>query len=258
MPAETCPKCDYARGPGDHHVHPGICPRCGIAIAKWRSRQPDAPAAAAPPASAPDTVAASAWAARLLQVPESTDALAVNARGLLWFGLLLWAAWFMVHGIDWAVIGASFMHQINLPFHEFGHVLLAPFGRFLAILGGSLVQVALPLALAVAFVVSERDNFAASVCAWWCGQSFVDLAPYIADAPVRALPLVGGAGESSHDWGNLLDMLGWMSASQGLARGCFAWGCLLMAAALAWGWTLLRRQRASLRRSALSARSPAR
>ena len=156
-------------------------------------------------------------------------------RAALWAGLFIWGAWFVVHGIDWEAIGGSFMHQINLPFHEFGHVLFAPFGRFLAILGGSLFQVSLPLGLAVAFVISQRDNFGASVCLWWCGQYFVDLAPYIADAPLRALPPVGGAGESSHDWGNLLEMLGWMDGAQGLARLSFAWGSLLMGEAQGWG-----------------------
>ena len=36
----------------------------------------------------------------------------------------------------------------------------------------------------------------------------IDVSPYIADAPYRVLPLVGGLGEESHDWGNLLTMTG--------------------------------------------------
>lgn len=178
----------------------------------------------------------------LMALPARSDSVSLYGRGALWLALTLWGLWFALHGIDWIVIGGSFMHQVNLPFHEFGHVLFMPLGRFFSILGGSLFQVALPLGLAAVFVVRQRDNFAASVCLWWCGQSFVDLAPYIADAPYRMLPLIGGMGESAHDWGNLLGMLGLTEWALFLARFSFAWGCITMGLASVWGFKLLRKQ----------------
>lgn len=245
-----CPKCGHRSGAGDD-IYPGVCPACGIARNKWRARlQPaaagtatGAAAAARSPIESTPPAREGQLAALLMHTPGQVEPLSWYARAALWLGLLLWGGWFAVHGIDWAVINGSFMHQINLPFHEFGHVLFMPLGRFMGILGGSLFQLLLPLGLAVAFVVRQRDGFGASVCLWWCGQSLVDLAPYIADAPIRALPLVGGAGEASHDWGNLLTMLGWLHGAQSLARGSFVLGCGLMAAALWWGIALLRRQR---------------
>lgn len=81
---------------------------------------------------------------------------------------------------------------------------------------------------------------------WWCGQSLVDLAPYIADAPYRALPLVGGGGEESHDWGNLLAMTGSLGSAQTLARIDFVLGVGIMFAALLWGARLLLKQRRQL------------
>ena len=38
-------------------------------------------------------------------------------------GLALWTLWFAANGIDWEVIGGSFLHNANLAFHEFGHLL---------------------------------------------------------------------------------------------------------------------------------------
>ena len=33
-------------------------------------------------------------------------------------------------------VGESVLHLINLPFHEAGHIIFSPFGRFMTILGG--------------------------------------------------------------------------------------------------------------------------
>ena len=61
--------------------------------------------------------------------------------------LLLLARWtflFLVWPMREDVIGAAFLHLINLPFHEAGHVLFSPFGEFMTTLGGSLMQVLVP------------------------------------------------------------------------------------------------------------------
>ena len=65
---------------------------------------------------------------------------------------------------------------------------------------------------------------------WWSGQNLVDLSPYIADAYYRGLPLVGGGGEDSHDWGNLLTMTGLLDSHMTLARTAFFCGSVTMLA----------------------------
>ncbi len=232
-----CPKCGHVRSAADPSVHEGVCPACGIAYAKWgvpRQRAPRASGA---------TVESSSFVARLRiqldEVPERRDPTSLVARLGLLCALALWTLWFVLHGIDWEIIGGSFMHNVNLPFHEFGHVLFAPFGHFMMILGGSLFQLLLPLGLTAFFVIRQRDNFAAAVTLWWAGQSFVDLSPYIHDAPYRLLPLVGGGGEESHDWGNLLTLLDALGSSTTLARASFTSGALLMVLALGWAARLL-------------------
>jgi hypothetical protein len=58
---------------------------------------------------------------------------------------LFWGLWFiqtdysqLINGLP--EINYSFMHLVDLIFHEAGHVLFIPFDRFMTILGGPLTQ----------------------------------------------------------------------------------------------------------------------
>ena len=65
--------------------------------------------------------------------------------------LAWWTIRFVPHPLDPEVIG-GFLHLINLPFHEAGHIVFSPFGDFMTVLGGSLFQIIVPLICAGAFV----------------------------------------------------------------------------------------------------------
>lgn len=95
----------------------------------------------------------------------------------------------------------GFLHNVDLPIHETGHLVFAPFGETMMLLGGSLFQVLVPLLFAGTFAW-RRDRFGAAVCLWWVAQNCWDVAIYVADARAQELPLVGGG---EHDWFNLLD-----------------------------------------------------
>jgi len=172
--------------------------------------------------------------------------LGLLARAVLLAGLAIWTLAFMRHGLDAGYLMGSFLHLVHLPFHEAGHVLLSPFGRFLSVLGGSLFQVAIPLACGAVFLIKNRDEFAAAVTLWWAGQSLMDLAPYIADARALQLPLLGGrtgAEVEGHDWEYLLGAMGLLNSDVTLGRLSFFLGALAMLGALGWGGTVLWRQR---------------
>jgi hypothetical protein len=176
--------------------------------------------------------------------------LGLGCKGLLLAGLGLWTIGFLRHGIDDAYLYGSVMHLVHLPFHEAGHVILAPFGRFLGVLGGSLFQVAVPLVCGAALLFKTRDAFGAAVTVWWAGQSLMDLAPYIADARALQLVLLGGrtgAEVEGHDWEYLLQTLGWLHRDHALGRLSFVLGASLMLAALAWGAAVVWRQYRVLR-----------
>jgi hypothetical protein len=116
----------------------------------------------------------------------------------------------------------------------------------MTILGGSLFQCLLPLVPLCAFVFKQRDNFAGSIMLWWCGQNFIDIAPYIDDAEYRSLPLVGGGGEESHDWGNLLTMTNSVAHCHAYARTSFFIGSTIMIIALIWACVILYLQKKNL------------
>jgi hypothetical protein len=71
---------------------------------------------------------------------------------------------------------------------------------------GSAVQILLPLGLAWYFGIHRRDAAGGGFCLAWAGASMWDVSVYVADAPVQALPLIGGG---QHDWAYLLGPQGW-------------------------------------------------
>ncbi len=89
---------------------------------------------------------------------------------------------------------------VNLFMHEAGHVIFAPLGRTMAILGGSLMQCLLPLALAVVTLREKPRQSAYSL--FWFGENLVNVAAYIGDAPYRNLKLIREG--LIHDWHWLL------------------------------------------------------
>jgi hypothetical protein len=165
-------------------------------------------------------------------------------RALLLAGLVVWT-WQFARAPMGAGAMDSVLHLPNLVFHEAGHVILGLFGPFVAALGGSLFQLAVPLVLAAA-LLRQRDPFGASVCTWWAGQNLLDLAPYIADARSLQIVLLGGrtgAEVEGHDWEYILGKLGWLHMDRTLGLAAHRLGLLIMVGALVWGATLLVRRR---------------
>jgi len=95
---------------------------------------------------------------------------------------------------------------VDLGVHELGHMIVMGGPRMLHFLAGSLLQVAVPAALAVYFLWRQKDLAGAGFCMAWAGTSAWDVSVYIADAPIQALPLIGGG---THDWAYLLGRQGW-------------------------------------------------
>ena len=254
---ETCPKCGHRRDAGDD-TPTDRCPACGILFEKWlraqlRAGMPAPQEARDLARDAGQHLAGAAEGARgmLLAIPERVDGLGLAARAVLLLGLAIWGGWFI--STDWAAesgpfraVSESFMHRVNLVFHEAGHVLFALLGDFIGVLGGSLGQLLMPLVVMLVFLLRQRDPFGASVGLWWLAQSLMDLAPYIGDARRGELLLLGGVTGSDapghHDWRNLLGRLGLLHRDRDYAGGGDALGELLMVLAIAWGAALLWRQ----------------
>ena len=161
-------------------------------------------------------------------------------RAALWAGLAIWTISLLRTPMP--ALANSFLHLINLVFHEAGHILFAPLGSFMMSLGGSLLQVLIPLVCASAFLFQQDDSFGCSVCVWWAGESLLDLAPYIDDARSLKLMLLGGpaAEVEGHDWEAILMALGWLHLDHAIARAAWLLGAALMLGALAYAFFSLR------------------
>ena len=127
------------------------------------------------------------------------------------------------------------MDSVDLPIHETGHLVFAPFGEFLQFLGGTLFQLIMPSAFVVYFA-RRRDPHAASVALWWVAQNFWNISVYIADARTENLPLVGGG---EHDWAFLLTRLGWLKFDHVIARDAWFLGVLAYIVAIVGGLLVL-------------------
>jgi hypothetical protein len=143
--------------------------------------------------------------------------------------VLIVLGWFTLSHV---ALGSSwvFIDNVNLVFHEAGHVLFGWGGDTLSILGGTLGQLAWPAALAVYFQLRRRQRFAAVACAWWWFENLVGIARYMADAAFEELALVGG---DIHDWNYLLGKWGLLSSGQEIARAVRLLGALGMIGSLA-------------------------
>ena len=116
---------------------------------------------------------------RLLLDDTRRDPVVLGGRVILLLMLIAWTWRFARARVIENAAGMSFLHLINLPFHEAGHILFLPLGQFMTTLGGSLFQVIVPASLTVIFLTKHRDVFGAAVTWWWVGENLVDLAPYL-------------------------------------------------------------------------------
>ena len=123
----------------------------------------------------------------------------------------LWIAWDPMQG--------SFLDNVDLPIHEFGHLLFRILGEFMGIAGGSLFQVIFP-AVFVGYFVWQRSFYSAAIVSLWVGQSILNVWVYAADAVVMQLVLTSGstgAEGSFHDWNYLLSHFGLLGSTKTVA-----------------------------------------
>jgi hypothetical protein len=122
------------------------------------------------------------------------------------------------------------LDHVDLAIHEAGHVLLAPFGEFIAVAGGTILQLLVPVAFALYFACTGQ-RYAAFIVLFWIAQSLHNVAIYMGDARAQLLPLVGGE-YVIHDWAYMLSRLGLLQEDRALADAVKATAALAWFAAL--------------------------
>ncbi|MDD1609403.1 MAG: zinc ribbon domain-containing protein [Methylococcaceae bacterium] len=244
-----CPKCKKVL------QEQGVqCPHCGIFFAKYakyhsaQSEQPDAlPSNIKVYDDYEEAADSHPLAVLLFENTQQDSSGHFIGRAIIFMGLVVWGWLFMSSTIDSNAAGESFLHMINTPFHEAGHVIFRPFGQFITSLGGTLGQLLMPLICMGTLLFKTRDPFGASVTLWWFGENFLDIAPYMDDARAGDLPLLGGNfGHSSpygfHDWEYLLTESNLIEYDHVLARIVFVIGIIIMLLSLLWAGLLLFKQ----------------
>jgi hypothetical protein len=193
------------------------------------------------------------WRALLLEEDRAPDPARFWGRVALYAFLFVWGWRFILSSVADNYVGESFLHWVNLPFHEAGHLFFGFFGDFLRALGGTLGQLLIPALCLGAFLFKSRDPFGASVALWWLSENFMDIGPYIADASSGELLLLGGVTGRDvpgyHDWENVLIDLNLLRYDRTLGALSYDLGRLLMLAAFVWGGRLLVLQHRELQAS---------
>jgi len=129
---------------------------------------------------------------------------------------------------------------ITFGVHELGHLIFAYFGEFMAVLGGSLNQLLIPVAC-MALFYHYRDFFGIAGAGAWLASSLMDLARYIGDATSFDLDLVSFGENGQHDWAWLLGHTGLLQYHAGLAHATRAAGFLVLLGSLLFGgWLCIK------------------
>jgi len=124
---------------------------------------------------------------------------------------------------------------VFIPVHEGGHLLFRLFGEFLMVCGGTFLQLAVPLMLAM-FFIFQRQVMGAAFCMFFFFEQFLPISIYMADARAQELPLltVGDSDDVIHDWNYLFGRLGVLDHDTQIAHAVRLIGWLGMFATVAW------------------------
>jgi len=248
MMYRKCPKCGAEQ---KDPALPDSCENCGLIFDKWlRSKYKSTLPQHHEPATAPWLKRFIQLKQQLLYTPDDVPRSRFYLYSVIFCVFLLWGGLFIFSDHYSAELNNSFMHTINLVFHEAGHIIFSLLGHFMAILGGSLLQLIVPLVFLVAFVM-KKDTFAASIMLWWFAQSMMDLVAYIDDAQRQEMWLLGGVQGKDmpgiHDWNNILSQLGLLDAAHGLAVMTSWTAIILMLISFYWSFILLMKLKQQIR-----------
>ncbi len=154
--------------------------------------------------------------------------------------------WLVFYGLFFLYIlssktGYLLTDYIFLPIHEGRHLLFGWFGQMLGVMGGTLLQLGVPLALAVYFAY-YRQTAAMAFTLFFFFENFLNVATYMADARRLELPYVtvGDPDFAEHDWTFLFSRFGVLEQDTRIAAVVRILGWLGMLGTVGW---LVRRAR---------------
>ncbi|MCG8473203.1 MAG: zinc ribbon domain-containing protein [Desulfobacterales bacterium] len=232
---KICPKCGF-----EHQSAQSECLRCGVIFG--RLHQDDTPHNPKPKGH--ETFTEDGRVVFYEHEDSTTALFFAGIKGVFLLFLTFWGIKLASLPLIDGGAGNSILHNVNLPFHEAGHIIFSPFGELVGSLGGTLGQLLIPLICLFTLLFKTRDPYGAAVCLWWFGENFIDIAPYTDDARRLTLPLLGGNyGHSSpygfHDWEFILTETGLIQHDHTIANAFMVLGVLIMGVSIIWGaWSI--------------------
>jgi hypothetical protein len=177
---------------------------------------------------------------------EELDEWKPVSRLVAWFALAFYVLFMVYAAFERG--GFLFLDYANLAVHEAGHplfgILAGPdevgFGYLLMILGGTLLELIVPFAGAVAFFF-RREVTGVAFCLFWFFENFLYIGHYMATARTLDIQLFGSG---DHDWEILFTHWNLLVHDQQIGHVTQAVGWLGMIGVVAWfAWTCLRQER---------------
>lgn len=132
----NCPKCNFEQNPEN-----AVCEKCGLIFAKYHpDYDPGYPVGDKPKnrVEADDIDVSISFSDIIFYAKPGENSIYVYGRIIVLVFLFIWGLRFIFSPLAANYPAASFMHLVNLPFHEAGHVVFLPFGAFITSLGGTL------------------------------------------------------------------------------------------------------------------------
>ena len=172
----------------------------------------------------------------MVSLAEQLDEWKEMSRGAL-VGWLVAYALFLAYALA-DRSGFLFLDYANLMIHEMGHPLFSWFGYTLMILGGTLLELLVPLCCA-AYFFAKRETAGFAFGLFWFFENFLYIGVYMADARAQALPLVGSG---DHDWAILFGKWGMLLHDRSIGGTTRTAGWLGMVGVMMW---LMLRARAN-------------
>jgi hypothetical protein len=144
----------------------------------------------------------------------------------------------------------AFLDSGNAVVHEGGHALFSHFGEFMTVAGGTLLQLLVPLLLALAFYV-RRQPVGYALFLLIVFENLLYVSKYMADARARSLTYIAiGGGSFSgdempdpslHDWYNLFSRFGVLNYDTRIAAVVFKLAWVGMIGTVLWfAWQCYR------------------
>jgi hypothetical protein len=112
-------------------------------------------------------------------VPSSEEIhFRIAFRGLI-FLILAYYAWILL--IRRTPTFEIFLHHVDLPFHEAGHIIFSFGGKILTLMGGGIMQVLMPC-LVFGHFLYRREFLGSTATLFWIGENLPDVSYYVGNA----------------------------------------------------------------------------